>query len=214
MPERMERVERVVLAGDVVTLQPMTIDHVDALVAAASEDRAAYAFTPVPDGRGAMHAYVEAVLADEDAGWALPFVTTLTADGRVVGSTRFLDLDDWGGRRVGGPPVPARGTPRTAEIGATWLAASAQRTAVNTEAKLLMLRHAFDTWQLERITFKTDARNARSRAAIERVGAQFEGIRRAHVPASDGTIRDSAYYSIIRAEWPAVRAGLEARLAG
>jgi RimJ/RimL family protein N-acetyltransferase len=206
--------QRVVLAGDVVTLRPMTIDDVDGLVAAAGEDRATYAFTPVPDGDAAMRDYVEGVLADEQAGWALPFVTTLTDSGRIVGSTRFLDLDDWGAdRRVGGPPLGAGGTPVTAEIGATWLAASVQRTSVNTEAKLLMLRHAFDTWNVERITFKTDARNARSRAAIERLGAHFEGIRRAHVRASDGGIRDSAYYSIVRAEWPAVRTGLEARLA-
>jgi RimJ/RimL family protein N-acetyltransferase len=204
--------ERVVLAGDVVTLRPMVIDDVDALVAAASEDRATYAFTAVPDGETAMREYVEEVLADERAGWALPFVTTRTADGRVVGSTRFLDLDDWASRRVGGPPSGAHGTPRTAEIGATWLAASAQRTAVNTEAKLLMLRHAFEAWDAERITLKTDARNARSRAAIERLGAHFEGIRRAHVPASDGGMRDSAYYSIVRVEWPAVRRGLEGRL--
>jgi RimJ/RimL family protein N-acetyltransferase len=208
-------VERVVLAGDVVTLRPMTIDDVDALVAAASEDRATYGFTPVPDGVDAMREYVDGVLVDEREGWALPFVTTLTADGRVVGSTRFLDLDDWRpDRRVGGPPLGATGTPFTAEIGATWLAASVQRTAVNTEAKLLMLQHAFDTWGVERITFKTDARNTRSRAAIQRLGAQFEGIRRAHVRASDGGIRDTAYYSIVRAEWPDVRKGLEARLAG
>jgi RimJ/RimL family protein N-acetyltransferase len=193
----------------------MTIDDVDALVAAASEDRATYGFTPVPDGADAMREYVEGALADERGGWALPFVTTLTVDGRVVGSTRFLDLDDWRpDRRVGGPPLGATGTPFTAEIGATWLAASMHRTAVNTEAKLLMLAHAFDTWGTERITFKTDARNARSRAAIERLGAQFEGIRRAHVRASDGGIRDTAYYSIVRAEWPDVRKGLEARLAG
>jgi len=207
-------VERVVLAGDVVTLRPMTTDDVGTLVAAAGEDRATYGFTPVPDGEAGMRDYVDAVLEDERGGWALPFVTTLTADGRVVGSTRFLDLDDWSGRRVGGPPLGALDTPRTAEIGATWLAASVQRTAVNTEAKLLMLRHAFDTWKAERITLKTDARNARSRAAIERLGAQFEGIRRAHVPASDGGIRDTAYYSILSDEWPGVRAGLEARLAG
>jgi RimJ/RimL family protein N-acetyltransferase len=206
--------ERVLLTGDVVTLRPMTLDDVDALVAAASEDRASYAFTPVPDGTAAMRAYVEAVLEDERVGWALPFVTTRTADGRVVGSTRFLDLDDWDARRVGGPPSGAAATPRTAEIGATWLAASAQRTAVNTEAKLLMLQHAFESWSVERITFKTDARNMQSRAAIERLGAHFEGIRRAHVPASDGGIRDSAYYSIVRAEWPDVRTGLQARLAG
>jgi RimJ/RimL family protein N-acetyltransferase len=206
--------ERVVLAGGVVTLRPMAIDDVDALAAAAAEDRSTYGFTPVPAGAAAMSEYVEGVLADERAGWALPFVTTLTADGRVVGSTRFLDLDDWRGeRRVGGAPVGAVGTPRTAEIGGTWLAASVQRTAVNTEAKLLMLRHAFDTWDVERITFKTDARNARSRVAIERLGAHFEGIRRAHVRASDGGVRDSAYYSIVRDEWPGVRAGLEGRLA-
>src|SRR5215207_8998552 len=208
-------VERVVLAGDVVTLRPMSVDDVGALAAAAAEDRSTYGFTPVPDGVAAMREYVDGVLADERDGWALAFVTTLTADGRVVGSTRFLDLDDWNvARRVGGPPLGATGTPFTAEIGATWLAASAQRTAVNTEAKLLMLQHAFDTWGVERITFKTDARNMRSRAAIERVGAQFEGIRRAHVRASDGGIRDSAYYSVVRAEWPDVRKGLEARLAG
>jgi RimJ/RimL family protein N-acetyltransferase len=205
--------ERVVLTGDVVTLRPMVVDDVDALVAAANEERTTYAFTHVPDGAAAMREYVEAVLEDERVGWALPFVTTLGAGGRVVGSTRFLDLDDWDARRVGGPPSGAGGTPRTAEIGATWLAASVQRTAVNTEAKLLMLRHAFDTWEAERITFKTDARNARSRAAIERLGAHFEGVRRAHVLASDGGIRDSAYYSIVRVEWPAVRSTLEARLA-
>lgn len=206
-------VERVVLPGEVVTLRPLTIDDVAGLVAAASEDRSTYRFTPVPDGADAMRAYVEAVLVDEQTGWALPFSTTLTDSGRIVGSTRFLDLDDWSDdRRVGGPPLGAAGTPFTAEIGATWLAASVQRTAVNTEAKLLMLEHAFDTWGTERITFKTDARNARSRAAIERVGARFEGIRRAHVRASDGGIRDTAYYSIVRAEWPEVRAKLQARL--
>jgi RimJ/RimL family protein N-acetyltransferase len=207
-------VEPVVLVGDLVTLRPMTVDDIDALVVAATEDRSTYAFTPVPADVDAMHAYVTAALDDQAMGWALPFVTTLTADERVVGSTRYLDLDDWSPeRRVGGPPLGAVDTPLTAEIGATWLAASAQRTAVNTEAKLLMLTHAFDTWGCERITFKTDARNARSRAAIERLGAQFEGIRRVHVRATDGGLRDTAYYSIVRAEWPDVREGLEARLA-
>ena len=110
-----DMIERVVLAGDVVTLRPLTLDDVDALVAAASEDRATYGFTPVPDGDAAMRAYVEAVLADERGGWALPFVTTRTDDGAVVGSTRFLDLDDWSSeRRVGGPPL---GATTTASIG-------------------------------------------------------------------------------------------------
>lgn len=204
--------ERVVLAGDVVVLRPLTPDDVDALVAAATEDRSTYAFTSVPADAAAMRRYVDDALAEEHAGWALPFVTTRRADDRVVGSTRFLDLDDWLPRQVGRPRVGAPGIPRSAEIGATWLAASAQRTATNTEAKLLMLRHAFDSWGVQRITFKTDARNLRSRAAIERVGARWEGIRRAHGPASDGGIRDSAYYSILRSEWPAVRDRLELRL--
>ncbi|KJE24304.1 hypothetical protein FF36_01379 [Frankia torreyi] len=107
---------------------------------------------------------------------------------------------------------PAGAPPSVAEIGSTWLAASAQRTAVNTEAKLLLLGHAFGTWAALRVCLKTDARNARSRVAIERLGARFEGVRRTHVLALDGTARDSAYYSIVRAEWPGVRAGLIARL--
>ena len=209
-------IERVVLAGDVVTLRPLTIDDVDALVAAASEDRSTYGFTPVPDGDAAMRGYVEGVLADERVGWALPFVTTLTADGRVVGSTRFLDLDDWGpARRVGGPPLGAMGTP--AHRGdrrhvARGVGATHRGEHRGQVARCCATRSTRGT--SERITFKTDARNARSRAAIERVGAQFEGIRRAHVRASDGGIRDTAYYSIIRARsGPHVRKGLEARLA-
>jgi RimJ/RimL family protein N-acetyltransferase len=99
-----------------------------------------------------------------------------------------------------------------AEIGSTWYAPWAQRTHANTACKLLLLRHAFEQWQAIRVTLKTDARNARSRAAIERIGGQFEGVRRAHVPATDETVRDSAYYSIIAAEWPEVRGRLEARL--
>jgi hypothetical protein len=114
--------------------------------------------------------------------------------------------------RPAGTPASSGELPSVAEIGWTWLAASAQRTAVNTEAKLLLLGHAFDAWAALRVCLKTDARNARSRTAIERLGARFEGIRRAHVLASDGTARDSAYYSIVRAEWPVVRATLIARL--
>jgi len=104
--------------------------------------------------------------------------------------------------------------PSVVEIGSTWLAASVQGTSVNPETKLLMLSHAFDTWRVHRVTFKTDARNEQSRRAIARLGAQFEGIRRAHRIGSDGAIRDSAYFSIVRAEWPAVRDGLLARLSG
>ena len=97
------------------------------------------------------------------------------------------------------------------EIGSTWYAASAQRTGINSEAKLLQLTHAFEVWQVLRVTFKTDARNTVSRRAIERLGAQFEGVRRSHCPARDGTVRDSAYYSITASEWPAVRSRIGRR---
>lgn len=138
-------------------------------------------------------------------GLAVPFATRDLARDRVVGSTRFLDLDRWD---------PAAAAPTVVEIGATWLARSAQRTAVNTEAKLLMLTHAFDVWRVRRVSFKTDARNERSRRAIERLGARFEGVRRAHMLAADGAARDSVYFSIVAAEWPAVKRRLEQRLGG
>jgi RimJ/RimL family protein N-acetyltransferase len=100
-----------------------------------------------------------------------------------------------------------------AEIGGTWLAPRVQRTPVNTEAKLLMLAHAFEVWRVRRVSLKTDARNERSRRAIERLGARFDGVLRAHMPAADGGLRDSAFYSILDAEWPAVRETLRSRLA-
>ena len=154
---------------------------------------ASFVFTSVPDGPDAMTAYVTTALDEQQAGHTVAFATIV---GEVaVGSTRFMDIDYWDGS-----PVPS-----VVEIGSTWLSASAQRTGANTEAKLLMLTHAFETWQVHRVTFKTDARNVRSRRAIERIGATFEGIRRAHVVAFDGTIRDSAYFSIIASEWPEVK---------
>jgi RimJ/RimL family protein N-acetyltransferase len=159
----------------------------------------------------AMHAYVATALDDEQSGWALPFVIRERGADRVVGTSRFLDLDYWTSPPAWPPgrPSPVRdGAPNAVEIGSTWLAASVQRTAVNTEAKLLMLTHAFETWDVTRVTFKTDARNQRSRDAIARIGARFEGIRRAHSVASDGTIRDSAYFSIVASEWPAVKDAL------
>jgi RimJ/RimL family protein N-acetyltransferase len=128
----------------------------------------------------------------------------LRSTGRPVGSTSYYDLESW--------PALTGDRPAVVEIGHTWYAASAQRTAVNTESKLLLLTHAFETWGCLRVALRTDARNERSRAAIERIGARYEGIRRAHMVATDGTVRDSAYFSIVRDEWPAVRAGLEARL--
>jgi RimJ/RimL family protein N-acetyltransferase len=158
-----------------------------------------------------MTQYVRAAMEDQSTGWALPFAIRDLHRQAIVGSTRFLDLDYWSW-----PPAwpPGRTTPRpdaiptVAEIGSTWLAPSAQGTGCNTEAKLLMLAHAFDTWGVLRVTLKTDARNAHSRRAIERIGGRFEGIRRAHSRAVDGSVRDTAYYSVIVEEWPDVRAGL------
>lgn len=198
----------VTLEGRHVRLEPLRRDHADLLVAAATEPGADYRYTSVPTDPAATAAYVDAAHADADAGLALVFVIVELAGGRVVGSTRFLDLAYWADH----PPSASPG-PSAVEIGATWLAVSAQRTPLNTETKLLMLGHAFDSWGVHRVTFKTDARNTQSRRAIERIGATYEGVHRRHVPAVDGTIRDSAYYSIVDSEWPDVRDQLRRLLA-
>jgi RimJ/RimL family protein N-acetyltransferase len=192
----------VVLSSSHVELRPLALEHVAPLAAAAGA-RATYALTQVPDGLAAMRAYVDSALADAAAGRALPFA--VVAGGAVVGSTRFGNLERWGGR-------PA-GCVDAVEIGWTWLAEGAQRTSVNTACKRLLLAHAFEAWEVLRVTLKTDARNARSRAAIERLGARLDGVLRAHMPAADGGIRDSAVYSILAAEWPEVRARLDSFLA-
>jgi len=200
------------LTGRHVRLEPLSTAHEPGLVAAAAEDRSSYALTRVPDGPIEVAAYVRAALAEQDGGQVLPFAVVRTRDDAVVGCTRFLDMEVLG--RPESVLLDTDRTPDVVEIGSTWYAASAQRTPLNTEAKLLLLGHAFDAWQVLRVTLKTDARNQRSRTAIERLGAVFEGIRRAHTLASDGTVRDSAYYSIVAAEWPAVRDGLRSRLVG
>ena len=194
----------VTLTGASVVLEPLQEDHVEGLLHAQGEDRSSYRFTVVPSDEASMRAYVRAALDDATAGRALPFAIRTRRDGRVVGTSRFLELEVWDTDAA---------VPSVAEIGATWLAASAQRTGVNTEAKLLMLSHAFEAWRVCRVSLKTDARNERSRRAIERIGGRFEGIRRRHVPAVDGGGRDSAYYSILDGEWPEVREALLARLA-
>lgn len=198
------------LSGAHARLEPLSLEHAPGLAAAAAEDRGSYAFTRVPDGPDDAAEYVRQALAEQAGGQVLPFAVVRTEDDAVVGSTRFLDMELLG---VAGVVVPDdRRPPSVVEIGSTWYAASAQRTALNTEVKLLMLGHAFDVWRVLRVSLKTDARNQRSRAAIERLGARAEGVRRAHTTASDGTVRDSAYYSILAAEWPAVRGGLRRRL--
>ncbi len=207
--------DRVTLVGQFVRLEPIELSDAAELVAAVTEDQRGFGYTLVPRTLDDMCRYVESALEDEQTGWSLPFTVRLSS-GRVVGSTRFLDLAYWSDPAQAWPPgrpgTGGAGRPSVGEIGSTWLAASAQRTATNTESKLLMLGHAFDVWDVERVTFKTDQRNARSRRAIERIGARFEGVRRAHVLATDGTVRDSAYYSIVRDEWPEVRTTLANRL--
>lgn len=207
--------EPVILEGKHVRLEPLSAAHTDGLLRATTEARDTYTYTKVPDDREAMAGYIEEALRDQATGAALPFAVRDVRRDALIGSTRFLDLDYWtaGPAWPAGRSMPRRGAvPTVAEIGSTWLAASAQRTPCNTEAKLLLLTHAFDVWGVFRVTLKTDARNARSRAAIERIGGRFEGVRRAHTRAVDGTVRDSAYYSVLAEEWPGVHAALEARL--
>ena len=206
------------LTGRHVRLEPLDPSHVDGLAAAAAESRDSFGFTWVPDGRDDTVRYVEAALEHASSGRAAPFAVRRLSDGALVGSTRFLDLEvfqdpaPWPpGIGTGGAPTDDN-PPSVAEIGSTWYSASAQRTAVNTETKLLLLTHAFEVWSALRVTLKTDARNAASRAAIERIGGRFEGVRRVHTVATDGGLRDSAYFSIVAAEWFAVRAGLVSRL--
>lgn len=208
----------VTLQGNIVRLEPMTIEHADDLLAAAAVDRSSYSFTNVPESIEEAKAYIQGAVSGWEAGRMLPFVVRQLSTDRIIGSTRFLDLDVFGWPPPW-PPGVAKGlspsdahTPTVAEIGSTWYSASAQRTGVNTECKLLLLTHAFENWGSVRVTLKTDARNMRSREAIERIGALFEGIRRAHVPASHGGIRDTAYFSILAEEWPAVRTNLMERL--
>jgi RimJ/RimL family protein N-acetyltransferase len=198
-----------VLSGPTVTLRPLSIADAAALAAAAGESRRHYIYTRVPDGIEEAESYIAAALQERESGRRMPFATVW--HDRIVGSTSYLDLQQW--RWPAGSPLQRTDRPDALEIGATWLSDSAQRTRCNTEAKYLMLSHAFDVWQVHRVALKTDARNARSRRAIERLGAKLDGVRRADMPGQDGSVRDSAYYSIVRAEWSAIRAALEAALA-
>ena len=209
--ERATLVRPVVLEGRHVRLEPLGVGHARDLLAAASGQRETYGFTTVPADEPSMVGYIEAALRDQEAGRALPFATVAKATGRVVGSTRFGNIEFWAW-----PPASAnqrgRDLPDVAEIGWTWLAADIQRTPVNTEAKLLMLAHAFEAWRVHRVSLMTDARNERSRNAILRIGARFDGVIRAQRAASDGGIRDTAAFSILETEWPMLKNQLQSRL--
>jgi RimJ/RimL family protein N-acetyltransferase len=201
-------IEPVVLTGRAVRLEPLTLAHVPALDAAASEDRVTYDWTPVPDGEDAHRRYVENMIAEHAAGRRLGFATVRIdehrpSSDRVVGTTSYLDPQRWPG---GGGKLDS------IEIGSTWLGASAQRTVVNTEAKLLMLEHAFDGLGVHRVVLNTDARNERSRTAIARIGATFEGVLHSYRYGVEGTPRDTATFAIPARDWPDVRARLEQKL--
>lgn len=199
-----------VLTGTHVRLEPLEHSHAGALVTAAHDDPSLYQWSAVPQSLAQITAYIETALTWQDIGSALPFAIVRTSDNAVVGSTRFFNLEQWSWPQ--GHPRHGRTHPDVCEIGYTWLARSAIRTPINTEAKLLMLTHAFETWQMLRVCLHTDVRNLRSRAAIERIGGKFEGILRSHRMATDNIPRDSARFSILAAEWPEVKKRLTAIL--
>ena len=202
--------ENLTLQGQHVRLEPLREHHVDALVAAARQDPSLYRWSQVPQNRNEAAQYIATALTWRRAGSAVPFATVRARDGEVVGSTRFWNLERWSWPP--GHPSHGRSGPDVCEIGYTWYTRDAIRTAANTEGKLLMLTHAFESWNVHRVCLHTDARNTRSREAIGRLGAKFEGILRAHKMASDFTIRDSARFSITAPEWPEVKQRLRAFL--
>ena len=199
-----------VLEGNQVRLEPLSERHVEGLAAAASADPSLYRLSRVPQGREEVEQYIRTALTWKEAGTAVSFATVRRADGAVIGSTRFFNMERWGW--PAGHARHGKSEPDVCEIGYTWLAASAIRTAANTEAKLLMLTHAFETWQALRVSFHTDARNQRSRAALERIGARMEGILRNHRMAADFIPRDSVCFAIVAEEWLKVKRRLEERL--
>lgn len=186
------------LEGEIVVLEPLEASHEDGLWAAAQHPEIWAWTTPVGESRGFFDAWFAASLVSTEKEVECVFATIARASGEVIGSTRFLAL---------------RPEHRGLEIGATWLSPLMWRTGANVEAKLLMLRHAFELLGCMRVEFKTDARNERSRAALRMLGAQFEGIFRRHMVTANVGVRDSAYYSVTDEEWPRVRATLERRLA-
>jgi RimJ/RimL family protein N-acetyltransferase len=203
----LEGLQRPVLEGTLVRLEPLDHRHAPDLAVAAEEDRSTYRFTRVPRA-AEVPAYIDAQHARAASGKMAPYAQVDAVSGRAVGATAYGDPRSW----------LADDRLSAIEVGSTWLAASAQGTGLNAEAKLLLFRHAFEEWGVARVDLKTDARNTRSRAAIEGVGARFEGVlrnwSRSRAPGEDGRLRDSAMFSITEEEWPECRAMLERRLAG
>jgi N-acetyltransferase len=196
------RLDVPVLGGSLVRLEPLSPGHAPDLARAAEEDRSAYGFTVVPRA-GDVTEYLAAQFARDGLTC---FAQVRLRDGAAVGCTAFCEPRAW----------PGRSDLRAVEVGWTWLAASAQGTGINAEAKFLLFKYAFETLGVARVDLKTDARNHRSRRAIEAVGARLEGVLRSwspsRAPGEEGRLRDSAMFSVVAAEWPAVKAALAARL--
>jgi RimJ/RimL family protein N-acetyltransferase len=187
----------ITLEGQHVRLEPLSTAHEESLIAAAADGELWNSTVTIVPSRDTMAAYIASALEAQAQGRELPFVIIRKSSSQVVGTTRFYYIEP---------------DNRTVEIGYTWLAASAQRTAVNTEAKLLLLSHAFESWRCIRVALVTDVLNQQSRAAISRLGAKQEGVLRNHMIMPSGRYRDSVCFSIIEAEWPEVKARLEGRL--
>jgi len=198
MPDRPMQIEKVELRGRRVALEPLARKHLPELAAVIRDGQLwtlPVTLVPHPDD---LETFFSTAEARHAARQELAFATIDLASGKVVGSTRFMKIE------IGH---------RRAEIGFTFIAASWQRSHVNTEAKYLMLRHAFETWNCQRVELITDVLNTRSRQAILRIGAKEEGVMRSHMIMRDGRSRDSVLHSVISREWPQVRAGLEGKLA-
>jgi RimJ/RimL family protein N-acetyltransferase len=187
----------VTLAGHQVRLEPLSAAHAESLLAAAGDGELWNSSVTLVPSHANIGEYIDAALQAQAGGRELPFVIIRKSSDTVVGTTRFYDIER-NDRRVA--------------IGYTWLSRSAQRTAINTEAKLLLLTHAFETWQCIRVELITDFLNEQSRAAILRLGAKQEGVLRNHMIMPGGRIRDSVCFSIIEAEWPEVKTRLLNRL--
>ncbi|MGI5375622.1 GNAT family N-acetyltransferase [Streptomyces sp. CA-251387] len=201
------KLEGPVLEGALVRLEPLEHRHAADLAVAAEEDRGTYAFTWVP--RAAEIAdYIDTQLARAATGKLAPYAQVSVASGRAVGATSYWEPRSW----------HSDDRLDAIEVGFTWLARSAQGTGINAEAKLLLFQHAFEEWGVSRVDLKTDARNERSRAAIESVGARFEGVlrnwSRSWAPGEEGRLRDSAIFSVTAGEWAECRGRLEKRVAG
>jgi RimJ/RimL family protein N-acetyltransferase len=191
------KVEPVVLEGEKVRLEPLSLAHHADLCEAGLHEQLWRLIPTSLKTPEDMKNYIQTALGEQARGISLPFATVEKASGKAIGSTRFGNID---------------AANKRAEIGWTWIAPEWQRTFVNTEAKYLMLKHAFENWQCNRVELKMDALNERSRNAILRIGAKFEGIFRQHIITESGRLRDSAYFSIINTEWAEVKVRLEEKL--